>query len=177
MTNCLKIELSPKIYVVCLSSYVNGISYGAWINVSQPLEDILTQIKQLLSKSPMPDAEEFGIHACEGFGSWPIREYESITTIHEKALFIVEHGKMGAELIAYYSGDLGDAKKALDGYYVGEYDSELSFATDLFDDLYLDDIPDSAQFYVDYDKFRRDIFINDYFSVKVDGRCYVFIFH
>jgi len=176
MTNCLKTELSPRIYVACLSSYSNGIHYGAWINAAQPLEDIEEQIKQLLAKSPMPGAEEIAVHAFEDFGSLSIGEYESIEAIQEKAAFIVEHGELGAELLAH-CGNLEYATDALENYYVGEHESELDYAIYLFDECYLHNIPENIQYYIDYDKFCRDIFINDYFSVEVEGRCHVFMYY
>ena len=175
-TNISRAELRPKIYVACLSSYSNGIHYGAWLDATQEVEDIQEQIKQLLAKSPMPDAEEIAVHAFEDFGSLSIGEYESIQEIQEKAVFIVEHGELGAELLAHY-GNLKDATDALENYYVGEHESELDYAIHLFDECYLPDIPKNIQFYIDYDKFCRDIFINDYFSVEVEGRCHVFMFY
>src|SRR5258708_494228 len=95
-------EPPPQIYVACLASYVNGKLFGKWIDATQPVEDILEQIKQLLANSPMPDAEEVAIHGHEGFYSLQIDEYESIKDVHSKALFISEHGGLGAELAAYY---------------------------------------------------------------------------
>jgi len=169
--------LTPRIYVACLASYTNGILYGAWIALDQPLEDVLEQIRRLLDKSPMPGAEEIAVHNFEGFGSLSIGEYESITMIHDQAEFIIEHGALGAELLAHYGGNLEDAEKTLEDYYMGEHESELAYATDLFDELYMHDIPESAQYYVDYQKFQRDIFINDYFSLEVNGKCHVFVYH
>jgi antirestriction protein len=61
-------EDKPQIYVACLSSYTNGILYGEWLDATCDVEDIQEQIKQLLAKSPMPDAEEFAVHDCMGFG-------------------------------------------------------------------------------------------------------------
>jgi antirestriction protein len=175
-TSMSRSELCPKIYVACLSSYTNGILYGAWIDAAQEVEDIQEQIKQLLAKSPMPDAEEIAVHAFEDFGSLSIGEYESIQEIQEKASFIVEQGELGAELLAHY-GNLEDAREALDNYYMGAHESELDYAIHLFEECYLHDIPEHIQCYVDYEKFCRDIFIQDYFSLEVEGRCHVFMFH
>ena len=165
----------PTIYVACLSSYTNGILYGAWVDATQEVENILAQIKQLLANGPMPGAEEFAVHDFRGFGFFRIDEYEDIEEIHEKALFITEQGELGTELIVYYAGDLEEAKKALENNYRGVHESELDYAMQLFDECYLHDIPESIQYYVDYDKFCRDIFIDDYFSINIDGKAHVFI--
>ncbi|HXH54852.1 MAG TPA: antirestriction protein ArdA [Gammaproteobacteria bacterium] len=174
LNNIALSEDKPQIYVACLASYNNAISYGEWIDATQEVEDIKAQIKQLLVKSPMPNAEEFAIHDCRGFGSVHIEQDESIEEVQEKALFIVEHGELGAEVLNYYDGRLEDAKKVLAEYYENEYKSELDYAIHLFDELYLHDIPKHAQWYIDYEKFERDIFNNDYFSLDVNGRCHVF---
>jgi antirestriction protein len=123
----------------------------------------------------MPGAEEYGIHDAEDFGYLGIGEYESIESIHQKACFIVEYGELGAKLLAYYcSADIEVAKEALKNYYMGEYGSELEYAIHLFDECYLDTLPDSVQVYIDYEKFQRDIFRGDYFSLNVNGACHVF---
>lgn len=170
-------EMHPSVYVACLSSYNNGILYGTWIDAAQPLEDILKQIQQLLAKSPMPGSEEFAIHSYESFGTLCIEEYESLQQVHEKALFIVGHRELGAELMAYYGGKLEDAKRALEDNYMGEYESELDYAIHLFDECYLSDIPENLQYYIDYDKFQKDIFVNDYFSIQVGGSSHIFAYH
>jgi antirestriction protein len=166
----------PKIYVACLSSYTSGISYGAWIDATQLAKDIWAQIKQLLANSPMPGAEEFAVHDFQGFGSLHIDEYEGLKQIHEKATFVVEHGQLGAELAAYY-GNLEEAEEALENHYMGAHESDLDYAIHLFDECYLHNIPESIQYYVDYDKFCRDIFIDDYFSIDIDGKTHVFVRH
>lgn len=170
-------EDRPEIYIACLSSYANGIHHGAWLDVTQPLGEIQKQIKQLLAKSPMKNAEEIAVHGCSGFGSLFIDEYERIQEIHEKASFILEHGELGAELLAYYGGDLEYVKKALEEYYEGKYESESDYADHLFDEIYLSDIPDDIQYCIDYERFQRTIFINDYLSIEVDGNCHVFRRH
>lgn len=170
-------EDHPEIYVACLSSYVNGIHHGAWLDARQPLEELQGQIKQLLTNSPMKDAEEFAVHGYMGFGSLFIDECESIEEIHEKARFILEQGELGAELLAYYGGDLKYVKETLEEYYVGEYQSELDYATRLFDEIYLSDIPDDIQYCIDYKRFQRTIFINTYLSIEIGESCHVFRRH
>jgi len=177
MTKSSTVVLNPKIYVACLASYTKGIFYGAWITLNQPLKDVFAQIRHLLDNSPMPGAEEGAVIDFEGFGSLGIGEYASITLIHEQAQFIIEHGKLGAELLAYYAGNLEEATEALDDYYVGRYESELIYAIHLFEECYLHNIPESAQAYIDYQKFCRDIFLVDYFSLSINSSAHVFRVH
>jgi antirestriction protein len=64
------------IYVACLASYNNGVLFGEWIDLDgKDKEDILWEIKDMLSRSPTPGAEEYAVHDYSGvpsrFGEWP----------------------------------------------------------------------------------------------------------
>lgn len=168
--------LNPKIYVACLASYNNGALHGCWCDATNDEDLIFDEIQSMLSNSSIPNAEEYAIHDFENFGSFRIEEYDSISTVHEVALFIQEHGDLGAELLTYL-GDIESAQRALEDNYHGEYENELDFATYLFDECYAHDIPKNLQFYIDYEAFRRDLFINDYYSINVDGATHIFSYH
>ncbi len=62
-------QSTPKIFVICLAAYHNGLIHDVWINVAQELYKIQKEIKKMLLESPMPTAEEFDIQSTEGFGS------------------------------------------------------------------------------------------------------------
>ena len=162
-----------RIYVACLAAYNQGILHGKWIDALQSPDDIMDDIIQMLASSPIPDAEEWSILDFEGFGSYQLDEHTGIKTISEMANLIVEHGKLFIAVFEYY-GDIDTTVTALENNYHGEHDSELDFATELFDDCYLHDIPETLRYYVDYHAFARDLFISDYFSVTVDYRVHVF---
>ncbi|HEV2524426.1 MAG TPA: antirestriction protein ArdA, partial [Gammaproteobacteria bacterium] len=147
----------PQIYVACLASSNAGRSHGAWIDATQEAEEILEQIDAMLSKSPKPGAEEYAIYAQEGFCGLKIAEHASIEDVHEQALFVLEHGELDAKLLAYYYGDVEYAKGTFEDYYHGEYESELDYATAFFDECYLDTVPDTIRYYIDYDSFKTDI--------------------
>lgn len=168
-------EDQPQIYVACLASYNNGIRHGIWLDATCDNDTIEAQIKQLLATSTIPGAEAVVIHDYKGFGSLHIEQDESIEEVQEKALFIVEHGVLGAAVLAYHQGNLEYATNTLEEY-IGEYESELDYATELFDELYLPEIPEHVRNYItcEYEDFQRDIFIDDYFSLDVSGHCHVF---
>lgn len=66
------------------------------------------------------------------------------------------------EYIANTFGDDGEN-------YEGSYNNELEFATRLFADLYLHEIPEYLQSYIDYDQFCHDLFLSgDYASIEVE---------
>lgn len=164
---------SPRIFVICLAAYNNGLLHGVWINAAQELYKIQKEIKKMILESPALGAEEFGIHSSEGFGSLNIIGRESIKSIQRMAVFISEVGELGIELLAYY-GDVDSAQEAWENHYQGEYENELDFAIQLFEELYMSAIPEGAQGYIDYASFKRDIFVDDYIAMEVRGRIHVF---
>jgi len=166
-------NLNPQIYVACLASYNNGRLFGEWIDATLEPALIQEEIFNMLAKSPVANAEEFAIHDYEDFGCICLDEYESISNVHEIAIFIQEHGELGAELYAF-TGDLKDSKYMLENNYHGEHDSELNFAIQLFEDCYMYEVPKAIQYYIDYDAFRRDLFSSDYCSVNINGSVHVF---
>lgn len=171
-----KPSFDPKIYIACLASYNEGRLFGEWIDATLDPELIQKEIFNMLAKSPVANAEEFAIHAYEDFGSISLGEYESMSNVHEIAIFIQKHGELGAELYAY-TDNLEDSKYMLENNYHGEHDSELDFAMQLFDDCYMHEVPKSIQYYIDYDAFRRDLFSSDYYSINVNGYTHVFSHH
>lgn len=166
-------RVKPAIYIACLAAYNNGFLHGEWIDASQSADGIYSKIQEMLDLSPVEDAEEYAIHDYEGFGSIQIHEYDSIETIVEYVAFIEEFNDLGAELLSEYS--ITDATKLLEENYHGSYDSEVDFASHLFQDCYgCQDLPDILLNYFDYDAFARDLFMCDYFSVKINHEFHVF---
>lgn len=165
-------QTTPKIYVACLAAYNNGRLHGAWIDASQGAESIHEDIQKMLKSSPEPLAEEWAIHDYEGFEGLQISEYESIEDVARYAQLIEDHG----EAYAAYAGYIGTEYATKEGFeeaYQGEWDSEEAFAENLADETM--EIPEHLQYYIDYEKFSRDLFINDYFSSQGDsGQIYVF---
>ncbi len=170
-TNITTNSLQPKIYVACLAAYNAGYLHGVWIDATESLDFILSAIRTMLSNSPIPNAEEWAIHDYEDFSSIHLEEYTGLDTVVAIVEIVKEHGELGAEIIAYHGNCLDDAKTALENY-CGEYDNEADYAEQLMNDCY--DVPEHLQFYINYDKFAHDLFINDNYSVYVHGKCHVF---
>lgn len=179
--------LKPEIYVACLAAYNNGILHGEWIDANQDAEDLEMEIKKMLSKSPIPGAEEWAIHDHDDFGSVTLAEYESLENVAEIAAFIAEHGELGAVLFANFH-DINDAKRAIEEEYYGAYENQKEFAYDYFDEnikAHFEEIirewssKDLDYFnemmrYIDYESYQRDIFISGFFSLEVEGKTHVF---
>lgn len=161
----------PRIYVACLAAYNGGYLHGQWISVNDS-DEIRDNINKMLATSPIPNADEWAIHAYEGFGEYKLSEYEDIDNLVNLAEFIVKHDELGGVLLGEYSVE--EAKKLLEECYHGSYNSEVDFAQTIFDEFHGSVIPDNLIDYFDYDAFARDLFIGDYFSVEADGQTHVF---
>lgn len=155
----------PKIYVACLAAYNNGYLHGRWIDAAQDVEVINAEIRNMLAASPIPNAEEWAIHDYDDFAGMSFTEYASVETVHEAALFIEEHGKLGALVAEHLGGTLEEAANALENQYAGEYKSLADFAEELTEQG--TEIPSSLKYYIDYERMARDMAISDVFTVEL----------
>lgn len=147
----------PKIYVACLAAYNNGHLHGEWIDANQDSWAIYDEIAAMLKASPIPDAEEWAIHDYEGFEGVRISEYAGIDSVGEKAAFIAEHGKLGAELIAHF-GELEEAQEAINERYHGEFSDLADYVQEITEECIA--IPESLRFYIDWKAMARDAEMN-----------------
>ena len=155
----------PRIYVACLAAYNNGYLHGAWIDAGQEEEAIRAEIGAMLAASPIPGAEEYAIHDYEGFGGVRIEEYAGITGVTALAAFIAEHGGLGAAVLEHFSGDLEDARDAMEERYLGTYESLADYVQDLTEETI--QIPESLRYYIDWQAMARDAEINgDVFTIE-----------
>ena len=153
-----------KIYVADLAAYNNGYLHGVWIDATTDIEDMQDQIRKMLATSPVEGAEEYAIHDYEGFEGYSIEEYTGLENVHEVANFINEYPEFGAGLLSHF-GDLDDAKKAAEESYCGSYTSLAEYAQQLTEDT--TEIPQSLQYYIDYDSMAKDMEINgDVFTIE-----------
>lgn len=170
-------NLKPKIYVACLAAYNNGQLHGAWVDAHQDKGALYEEIKQVLARSPISNAEEWAIHDYEDFGSIMLSEYTSLEKVSELAEFIVQHGELGAEVLSYFCGNLDDSLRALEESYHGEFATDEEFAYHWIHEVDGREIPEYLQNYIDYKAMAYDFFINDFFSIEMDHKVHVFSNH
>jgi antirestriction protein len=158
---------TPKIYVGTYSKYNNGSIFGKWFDLSD-----------------YSDKDEF-IEAClelhndEEDPELMFQDYENIpeSFISESHIddefwpFYEEFSQMDEnrqEALLIFSSDFGykltdsDIIEKFEESYQGEWNSEEDFAQNLFNELYLHEVPEFMQYYIDYEKFSRDLFMGDY---------------
>jgi len=166
---------TPQIYVACVASYNEGILHGCWINAMQGKATIMLKIQRMLDNSHVEDAEDYAILDYQHFGAIKIDEYQSIDSITAYVDFMSRHGELGAKLIQLYGID--EAEELINDYYYGCYDSEVDFAWQLFEEYFIHQWPENLIYYFDCEAFARDLFINAYFSVNIDGNVHIFSYH
>lgn len=155
-----------RIYVACLASYNAGTLHGAWIDADQDADSIHEEAQAMLKASPEPDAEEWAIHAYEGFGDLRLSESENFTTISQLAAFIEEHEEVGLAVLAHCDGDLEEATRTVENY-MGTYASLADYAQELTEQQGIK-IPDYLSAYIDYEGMARDMELNgDVFTVEI----------
>lgn len=154
----------PRIYVACLAAYNSGILHGAWIDASKDAWAIYDGISRMLRASPIPDAEEWAIHDYEGFEGGHIAKYAGIDGVAKTAVFIAEHGRLGAELIAHF-GTIEEAQEAIEDRYHGVYPDLADYVQSLTEDCLT--IPESLRYYIDWKAMARDAEMSgDVFTVQ-----------
>lgn len=175
----------PEIYVVCKATYQTGNIHGIWIDVTQPMQDILKRIAlmkhescnggaEMLSEGYCPDPSTYFIHCHMGFYNVEIQGNAKIEDVRSYALFIAQYGELGAELISLQNGNLEKAKQFMDECYLGAYESQAAYAEELFNQHYLPRILADLQFCINYKHVKEAIFMRQGFSIEVSGRAHVF---
>lgn len=163
MTNAA--NSNPRIYVACLAAYNSGYLHGAWINADQDADEIRAEIAAMLARSPMKGAEEYAIHDYEGFEGVTIREYAGIESVARMAAFIVEHGALGAGLLAQFIDDIDQAEAALQDCYHGQFASLADFMEEVTTESIT--IPEALRNYVDWEAMARDAEISgEFFTIE-----------
>jgi antirestriction protein len=148
------LEATPNIYVACLAAYNNGKLHGTWIDATLEPDAIMEATQAMLKASPEPDAEEWAIHDYDNFHGLRLSEWEGFAEVHAYATFIQEHGRLGAELIAY-TGDIEHARAMMSDGYAGCYESLTDFAEELTEDITT--IPQHLTGYIDYERMADDM--------------------
>jgi len=164
-----------RIYVACLAAYNNGHLHGSWIEVSDEAT-IWQAVQDMLTASPIENAEEWAIHDYEGFEGVEVGEYFSFSNVVELAEYIIERGELGAEVLNYYGGNIEDAKARFEEY-AGEYDSLADYAEELTEQSGIE-IPERLAPYIDYTRMAHDYEQSgDFLTFEVSGSVHIFWAH
>jgi antirestriction protein len=166
-----KIMETPRIYVGTYAKYNEGSLFGEWLDLDDySSKDEFYEACQELHKDE--EDAEFMFQDWENIPadfigeSWISEKFwdyiETLSDVDEDAFTAyVEH--MGFDLD---KTDVSDIVRDFEEAFCGEYKDEEDFAYQLLEDTGdLNQIPKHLQFYFDYEKFARDLFMSDYFMV------------
>ena len=160
-----------KIFIQSIADYHAGRIVGQWIDLDGMIQDDLWDaVKAILAMSKESNAEEWEIADYDGFyGLTPC-----FTHVLEIARLLDEHGEAYA-LYAEWVGESYADEGGFEESYCGVWKSFLTYASDLFDELYIPDIADNLRFYIDYEAWARDLQIDDYYwDVDSNSKVHVF---
>jgi antirestriction protein len=158
-------KTESKIYVGTYAKYNDGNLFGKWFDLSDfsDKDEFIDACMELHSDEDDPELmfqDWENIPECYISESWIAENFWELLNSD------VDFDAFTAFVEMRGSGDVSDFEDA----FMGEWNSEEDFAEQLFDELYLHEIPDHLRYYVDYKSFARDIFCGDYYFT--DG--YVF---
>ena len=171
------VTTTPRIYVACLAAYNNGRLHGEWMDADQSPDELHEAVRQMLTTSPEPGAEEWAIHDYEGFGALRLSEWESFERVSAIATGIAEHGEAFAAWMSYDSERDPADNEAFEDAYRGEWDSLHDYAENYADDIGLYDMAERAAspyVVVDIDMLTRDLDIELYTVGSDHHTIYVF---
>ncbi|MEM9103771.1 MAG: antirestriction protein ArdA [Pseudomonadota bacterium] len=168
---------TPKIYVADLAAYNSGFLHGVWIEVTDDKDALWDAVNAMLANSPIENSEEFAIHDYEGFGEYPVREYQSLEHILEIAAFIKAFPETGDALLCLFNDDIEQAQNTMENDYCGCYDDAADFAQELTEETTV--IPQNIAYYIDYERMANDIEMNgDIITFKAsNGGVHIFWNH
>lgn len=157
--------LQPRIYVACLAAYNAGTLHGVWIDAAQEPWTIWDAVQDMLRASPIAGAEEWAIHDYEDFGGARVSEHAGFDTVSALAMFVGEHGELGAALLDHYGGDLAEAQEALADRYCGPHASLADYVRELTEETTA--VPHALRYYIDWRAMARDAEMSgDLFTVQ-----------
>lgn len=120
--------------------------------------------------------EEWAIHDHQDFDHVRISEYESLEYVSKVAKGIEEHGEPFGAFISHFGYDKDDDWDTLfDDRFCGVYRSEVEYAEQYADDCM--EIPQNMQYYFDYERYAKDMFLDGMTAIEVSTGVAVFYDH
>jgi antirestriction protein len=150
--------ITPSVYVGTYEKYNSGSLQGEWVDLTQfsNNDEFLTYCAELHNDEKDP---EFMFQDFEGFP----RSFYSESNLNDDVWQFIEiiQDEDKAQALTDYLEN-GNSIDNFEDDYCGQYDSEELYGEEIFDECYLHDVPESIRYYIDYEKFTRDLFISDY---------------
>ena len=152
----MKTENKPRIYCGTYGKYNNGSIYGKWFDLTDynNLDELYIAFKEYHNKENDP---EFMFQDWENIPSHLISEGWLDSEIYELINYY------DSELIMdylEYSGSFSSIKQLIEEaeeHSRGNFNNLLDYAEHEFGELYLHNVPESIQHYIDYKSYEHDM--------------------
>jgi antirestriction protein len=159
-----------NIYLTDLAEYNNGNLKGEWLKLHDMSEkDLKKAIKRILGKH-----EEYFITDYEA--PFKIEEYSNPYELREYAEELNSLEDYEAVAVKYLVDDCGySLTEAMEKYRDGivhQADSLEDLAEQFVNDGLYGDIPESIQYYIDYEKIARDLDCDGYKEIRYNDQTY-----
>jgi len=153
-----------KVYVGTYGKYNDGNLDGKWLDLEdyENEEEFLAACREVHSDEQEP---EFMYQDWDDTPEGLIRESYLSPQIWEFIRINTECGKDTDRKEALRTFVEYFGVEELDNFderYCGKYDSEAEFAEEIVNECYSEELSEFAKMYFDYEKYARDIFVNDY---------------
>ena len=173
-------ENNPCIYVANLGAYNSGRMVGKWLDLTtfKTVEELKEAVDRIANYLGSIYGDEWAIHDYSNFPN--LGENPDLEFLFELKEVLVDHyAKDALEAFLEYHGlqyfdDVTHLETEFEEVYDGEHTRFEEFAENLFDELYLHDVPEHIQSYIDYEKYARDLSYDYYEIDNPKGGIFVF---
>ena len=157
-----------KIAITDLKDYNEGILQYEWIDLetcstADEISEYISNFLDKRSKETHELHEEWFVTDYEDFVD--LGEYPSLEEV-EKAVKLSK--EYTPEIVSKYYSSFQEFDN-LEELYNGVYDSEEDFAYQIAHEIYSEKDLGVLSTYLDYERFAKDLFINDYSSEKLEN--------
>ena len=161
---------NPCIYVANLGAYNAGRLVGKWLDLTtfKTAEELQQAVDRIANYLGYIYGDEWAIHDYSNFPN--LGENPDLEFVFELGQEL--HNHYAADAIIGFIDNVGcsnfdDVTHVMmdfDEAYEGEHTRFKEFAESQFDDLYLHEIPEHLQSYIDYEAYEHDL-KHDYYEV------------
>lgn len=161
-------KITPRVYAACLASYNAGRLYGRWIDCDKGADHIVSELSDMLRKSPEPGAEEWAFHDSEYMGL--VGECDDVERLAAIGEAVAEAGDDYPALLAWLDGDRTREPGDFADCFMGRWDSAADYVADYYDSAYTEKELGPLASYIDWGAVARDWGYNgDIETAPADG--------
>jgi antirestriction protein len=133
---------------------------------------LMTQLKEKLGNYLLSDTSKMAMYDGSYVRTSHLHHLSNSQKVLKIANFIAHHHKLGIALLSYLHGDIKKAEQKMQKSYQGIFKNTLEFTYQHIKKI--DPAPCYLEAYIDYERFTKDLFIDEFFALEVEGKTHVF---